>query len=286
VRNAYPREWETILAAGNGRPAMTLRVNLRANSVAQYGATLQAAGLAYTQTGPAALHLERPIPVARLPGYAEGRVSVQDLGAQCAAPLLDVHAGMRVLDACAAPGGKTAHLLESADCTVTALDRDAQRLKSVADNLARLHLGAQPGLQPGLQPVLQLRAADAADLASWWDGTPYERVLLDAPCTASGIVRRHPDGKWLKRASDIRNLAGEQQRLLTALWQVLPPGGKLLYATCSIFPEENARHIGAFLSTHAEARLLAPDLALDHRDGQLLPKEQHDGFFYALLEKS
>ena len=278
VRNAYPRDWEAILAAGNGRPAMTLRVNLRATSLAQYAATLQAAGLAHTQTGPQALCLDKPMPVARLPGYAEGLVSVQDLGAQCAAPLLDVHDGMRVLDACAAPGGKTAHLLEAAACAVTALDRDAQRLQSVADNLARLCLNTAPGLQ--------LTAADAADLPAWWDGVPYDRVLLDAPCTASGIVRRHPDGKWLKRASDIKNLAGEQQRLLNALWQVLRPGGKLLYATCSIFPEENARHIGAFLSTHAEARLLAPDLPLDHRDGQLLPKEQHDGFFYALLEKT
>jgi 16S rRNA (cytosine967-C5)-methyltransferase len=274
VRASWPDAAEALLAAGNGRPPMTLRINRRRTDIEAYAASLAQAGLAAERTGAAALQLEHPLPVARLPGFAAGLVSVQDLGAQCAAPLLDVADGMRVLDACAAPGGKAAHLLELADCQLTALDRDAARLEAVAANLARLQLAAT------------LRAADAGRTDQWWDGRPYDRVLLDAPCTASGIIRRHPDGKWLKRESDLPALVAAQRRLLNALWQVLRPGGKLLYATCSVFPEENARQIGAFLNLHADARLLAPALPLDHRDGQLLPQSRHDGFYYALLRKS
>jgi 16S rRNA (cytosine967-C5)-methyltransferase len=274
ARAAWPGQCEALLAAGNGRPVMTLRVNRRRGSVAQYSAMLEQAGLAAEPTGPSALQLEKPVPVARLPGFAAGLVSVQDLGAQCAAPLLDAGDGMRVLDACAAPGGKAAHLLEMADCELTALDRDGVRLEAVAANLARLQLSAA------------MLAADAARPDQWWDGRPYDRVLLDAPCTASGIVRRHPDGKWLKRESDIAALAQQQRRLLNALWQVLRPGGKLLYATCSVFPEENARQIGAFLNLHADARFLTLALPLDHCDGQLLPQSRHDGFYYALLCKT
>jgi 16S rRNA (cytosine967-C5)-methyltransferase len=274
ARAAWPGDSEALLAAGNGRPVMTLRVNRRRAEVGEYAAMLAQAGLAAERTGPSALQLEKPLPVARLPGFDAGLVSVQDLGAQCAAPLVDVSDGMRVLDACAAPGGKTAHLLELADCEVTALDRDGARLEAVAANLARLQLSAT------------LKAADAASTDAWWDGRPYDRVLLDAPCTASGIIRRHPDGKWLKRESDIAALAAGQRRLLNALWQVLRPGGKLLYATCSVFPEENARQTGAFLNLHADARSLPPALPLDHRDGQLLPHNRHDGFYYALFEKS
>lgn len=280
LRGAWPEAGvaQAIMEAGNGRPPMTLRVNPRRGSTEAYAAELAAAGIAAERTGAQALRLEKPMPAARLPGFAEGRVSVQDLGAQVAAQLLDAKAGMRVLDACAAPGGKTAHILELADCELLALDRDATRLKSVDDNLARLGLAART------------QAADAAQTDAWWDGRPYDRVLLDAPCTASGIIRRHPDGKWLKRAADLDHLAAEQSRLLGALWQVLRPGGKLLYATCSVFPEENAGRIEAFLSTHANARLLAANLtepyALDFRDGQLLPDGRHDGFYYALLEKT
>jgi len=280
LRAAYPEPGlaEGIMASGNQRPPMTLRVNRRRSSVESYAAALADAGIAATQTGPDALQLQRPLPVARLPGFAAGEISVQDLGAQSAAYLLDVHDGMRVLDACAAPGGKAAHLLELADCDLLALDRDAARLKNVDDNLARLGLAAR------------CEAADAARPADWWDGKPYDRVLLDAPCTASGIIRRHPDGKWLKRAADLGQLVAIQRQLLDALWQVLRPGGKLLYATCSVFPEENARQIEAFLSAHANARVLAADLpapfALGHQNGQLLPDQRHDGFYYALLEKA
>ncbi|HEY4373496.1 MAG TPA: 16S rRNA (cytosine(967)-C(5))-methyltransferase RsmB [Burkholderiales bacterium] len=278
VRAAWPQEAEAVLQAGNQRPPMTLRVNPRRGTVEGYLAELQAGDIAAERTGSQALLLARPMPAARLPGFAAGRVSVQDLGAQAAAHLLDVQNGMRVLDACAAPGGKTAHILELADCDVLALDRDAGRLNSVDENLARLGLAARSA------------AADAADPDAWWDGTPFDRVLLDAPCTASGIIRRHPDGKWLKRATDVGHLAAEQHRLLDALWQVLRPGGKLLYATCSVFPEENARQIEAFLSAHPKARLLDADLpapySLDFSHGQLLPDDRHDGFYYALLEKA
>lgn len=278
VRAAWPQEAETVLQAGNQHPPMTLRVNRRRGTVEDYLAQLEADGTAAERIGPEALLLARPMPAARLPGFGAGRVSVQDAGAQAATHLLDVKNGMRVLDACAAPGGKTAHLLELADCDVLALDRDRERLRSVDENLARLGL------------IARSTAADAADPQAWWDGTPFDRVLLDAPCTASGIIRRHPDGKWLKRASDLDHLAAEQRRLLEALWQVLRPGGKLLYATCSVFPEENARQIEAFLSAHPKARLLDADLpapySLDLRHGQLLPDERHDGFYYALLEKA
>lgn len=298
MRLAWPVQWESILQHGNHPPAMTLRVNLRRGSVEAYAATLDAAGIAARRTGPVALTLDHAMPVARLPGFAEGDVSVQDLGAQCAAHILGdagiVYPGqradngtpLRVLDACAAPGGKTAHLLESMHCVVTALDKDAARLGTIRANLDRLGLNAD------------CRAADAADLDAWWDGAPFDLVLLDAPCTASGVVSRHPDGKWLKRVADVTQLARVQQRLLDALWRVLKPGGKLLYATCSLFPEENTRQVDAWLSTHPDAkqlalpvsgaalRVVAPEFPLQWIDGQLLPGPQHDGFFYALVTKT
>ena len=298
VRHAWPARWEAILAAGNQPPPMTLRVNLRRGTVEAYAARLAAAGIAAHRSGPVALTLERPVPAARLPGFAAGDVSVQDLGAQCAAYFLGAAATLsaaatsrpsplRVLDACAAPGGKTAHLLESLDCEVTALDSDAARLAAVRANLSRLGLEAD------------CKAADAADLNAWWDGTPFDLVLLDAPCTASGVVSRHPDGKWLKRAGDAARLKRIQQRLLDARWQVLKPGGTLLYATCSVFPEENTAQVDAWVTRHLDARLLA----LPHRSGvagagagsapglewiggQLLPSLAYDGFFYALIEKN
>jgi 16S rRNA (cytosine967-C5)-methyltransferase len=210
------------------------------------------------------------VPVDRLPGFADGHVSIQDAGAQLAAPLLDAGNGMRVLDACAAPGGKTAHILELADVDLTALDADAVRLQRVGSNLERLGLSAR------------LRATDAAALDQWWDGNPFDRVLLDAPCSASGIVRRHPDVKWLRRHSDIDAFAAQQQRLLEALWKVVVRGGKLLYVTCSIFGEEDHETIGGFAARHPDARILG---GMPGRDGLLLPDNEHDGFYYALLHK-
>jgi 16S rRNA (cytosine967-C5)-methyltransferase len=253
---------------------MALRPNRRRIDATALAARLDEAGIATRALPGGALVLEHPRPAASLPGFVQGMMSVQDPGAQCAAPLIDARDGMRVLDACAAPGGKTAHVLEWADVEMTALDRDARRLEAVDVNLARLGLTATT------------RAADAADLAAWWDGRPFDRVLLDAPCTASGVVRRHPDGKWLKRPGDAAALADEQSRLLAALWQVLGPGGKLLYATCSVFTLENRQRIAGFLNAHPDAKRLPIDIPLAHRDGQLLPGADHDGFYYALLQKA
>ncbi|MGH8616429.1 MAG: 16S rRNA (cytosine(967)-C(5))-methyltransferase RsmB [Burkholderiales bacterium] len=276
VREEYPRRWRGILEANNGHPPFTLRVNRRRGSRDDTLAALAAAGIEARPVQEDGVLCARAVPVKTLPGFADGRVSVQDAGAQWAAPLLDARDGMRVLDACAAPGGKAAHLLERGAIELTALDRDGDRLRRVADNLERLGLTAR------------LAAADAGEPAAWWDGVPYDRVLADVPCTASGIVRRHPDVKWLRRPTDLATLADEQARLLEALWRVLAVGGKLLYITCSIFARENDRQVAAFLSRHADARRL-PLPALPAADGapagQLLPTPDHDGFYYAALEK-
>ncbi|MEO8040238.1 MAG: 16S rRNA (cytosine(967)-C(5))-methyltransferase RsmB [Betaproteobacteria bacterium] len=262
-----------ILQSGLEHPPMSVRVNLRRVSVEAYLARVASEGIAVRRLANDALLMERPMAAARLPGFADGHVSIQDAGAQWAARLLDAADGQRVLDACAAPGGKAAHILERAAVDLLALDRDAGRLEEVGRTLGRLGLRARRV------------AADAADLASWWDGVPFDRVLLDAPCSASGIVRRHPDAKWLRRASDIPAFAQTQGRLLDALWQVLVPGGTLLYATCSVFAEENAATIDAFLERHADVH--RPDFdALPGTGGQLLPDQEHDGFFYAPLRKS
>ncbi len=273
VQADWPDHWQAILASAAQHPPMTLRVNRRRVSLADYLSRLAAEGLDAQQTGPWALTLARPVPVATLPGFAEGWVSVQDLGAQAAAGLLDCADGMRVLDACAAPGGKTGHLLEAHDLDLVALDSDPERLARVRENLDRLGLSAR------------LLAADAGNPASWWDGRPFDRILLDAPCSASGVVRRHPDGKWLKRVADVESLTKEQDRLLEALWPCLGAGGKLLYATCSVFRQENEARVQAFLGRHPDARRDALTLPGAH-DGQWLPDPQHDGFFYARLVKA
>jgi 16S rRNA (cytosine967-C5)-methyltransferase len=270
VREAWPQCWESVLNTGNLHPPMTLRVNQRRLSAERYLAKLGEHGLAGELVGAHAIVLERPRPIEAVPGFSSGEVSVQDAGAQLAASLLDVKPGMRVLDACAAPGGKTAHILELADCALTALDSDPVRLPRIKDNLARLGLSAR------------IVCADCTSPATWSDGGLFERILLDAPCSASGVVKRHPDIKWLRRESDIARLAVTQGRMLDALWQQLAPGGKLLYATCSVFPQENAQTIASFLGRNDTARRL-PLAGLDQ--GQLLPDAKHDGFFYALLQK-
>jgi 16S rRNA (cytosine967-C5)-methyltransferase len=263
--------WQAIADAGNSHPPMALRVNRRRIAAADYGATLQAQGIAARSQGAAAVLLDRPVPVTQLPGFAQGLVSVQDVGAQQAAPLLAVDDGMRVLDACAAPGGKSAHLLELADVHLTALDADAGRMQRVRDNLARL----------GLQG--RLVVADCRDLAHWWDGLPFDRILADVPCSASGVVRRHPDVKWLRREADIAGFAAQQASILDALWRVLAPGGKLLYATCSVFSQENSRQVAAFAARHGDC-VEAPMEGGGH-EHLLLPQAEHDGFYYALVEK-
>lgn len=269
----YPQHWEAILDAGNRHPPMTLRVNRRLASVEGYLDMLQSDGLEGRISGASAITLEQPVSVERLPGFRDGLVSVQDAGAQHAAALLDVEDGMRVLDACAAPGGKTAHLLESADLDLTALDNDAARLHKVGQNLQRLNLRAH------------LVLGDAGRPEAWWDGQPFQRILADVPCSASGVVRRHPDIKWLRRESDIAQFAAQQADILAALWRCLARGGKLLYVTCSIFNEENQLQIASFLNRHPDAQRL-PLPGLDSADGQLIPDDNHDGFYYALLSKT
>ncbi|HEY9101726.1 16S rRNA (cytosine(967)-C(5))-methyltransferase RsmB [Chitinimonas sp.] len=272
MQTAYPQDWQAVLLANNQHPPMGLRVNPRKISREDYLAQLAAEGIAAEAEGPYGIRLAQPVPVERLPGFFEGLCSVQDLGAQWAAPLLDAQNGMRVLDACCAPGGKTGHLLELADIELTALDVDAQRLQRVRDNLDRLGLNAT------------LQAADAAKPADWWNGQPYDRILADVPCSASGVARRHPDIKWLRRADDFAHFATQQAAMLDALWGCLKPGGTLLYATCSVFPQENQQHVAEFLQRHPDARRLPLPADLPE-SGQLLPNERHDGFFYASLQK-
>ena len=271
VRAAYPDAWERVLAAGNEHPPMCLRVNAKRSSKRAYLERLSAAGIAARVVGETAVLLDHPVPTQRLPGYAEGEVSVQDAGAQWAAPALDLSDGQSVLDACAAPGGKTAHILESADVSLTALDLDESRCALVQNNLQRLGLAAN------------VRAADCCTPESWWDGNAYDRILADVPCTASGVARRHPDIKWLRREGDIAACAIRQARILDSLWRLLTPGGKLLYATCSVFPEENDAVIDAFLARTGTARRV-PVAGLDRVP--LLPDAEHDGFYFARLEKS
>lgn len=272
LEQQYGEQSTAILAAGLDHPPMSLRPNLRRISGDAYCQLLAAEELPCRVLDNGAVLLLRPVPSSRLPGYQDGLVSIQDAGAQWAARLLQAADGDRVLDACAAPGGKTAHILEGAAVDLLALDRDVARLGDMRVNLDRL------GLDARVVPV------DAADVDRWWDRRPFDRVLLDAPCSASGIVRRHPDAKWLRRPSDLAQFAAEQARLLDALWQVVAPGGTLLYATCSVFAEENRNTIDAFLERHADAH--RPDyLATPGQGGQILPDNEHDGFFYAPLRK-
>jgi len=298
----YGEQTSAILEAGNRHPPMTLRVNQRRSSTLDYLGLLEQHQMSAKAIEPDALQLDKPVPVDKLPGFFDGMVSVQDAGAQYAANLLDVRDGMRVLDACAAPGGKTAHILELAAVELLALDKDEKRLQRVAENLQRLGLTAQ------------LVAGDAADPDSWWDGKTFQRILADVPCSASGVVRRHPDIKWLRRRADIAGFAAKQLDILRSLWRLLEQDGKLLYATCSVFQQENEQVITAFLAQQQDALrlpvVLADEFSMeplairpgeqaalakllavsghppDKNEGQLLPNDQHDGFFYALLQKN
>ncbi|TAN49164.1 MAG: 16S rRNA (cytosine(967)-C(5))-methyltransferase RsmB [Methylococcaceae bacterium] len=276
----WPQQYSSILDANNCQPPMVLRVNPLRGSRADYLAALRAAGIdACAGAGDDAIVLEQPCDVAQLPGFAEGLVSVQDAAGQLAAPLLDPQPGQHVLDACAAPGGKTAHLLEYCQgADVTAIDLAPDRLRRIHDTLQRLQLTAKVVV-----------AADAAHPENWWDGRLFERILLDAPCSATGVIRRHPDIKWLRRGSDIAALAAGQAALLDALWPLLAPGGVLLYATCSVLRQENDEQIAQFLARTKDA-VESPIVAdwgraMPH-GRQILPGEQRmDGFFYARLCK-
>jgi 16S rRNA (cytosine967-C5)-methyltransferase len=276
LKRQYPHHYAGILESANMHPPLTLRVNRRRARREDYRAILDAAGFSHEVAGESALVLARAVPVERIPGFEEGLASVQDASAQWAAVLLDLRDGLRVLDACAAPGGKTAHILERADVDLTAVDHDAARLERVQSNLTRLGLNAR------------LVCGDARTPQAWWDGRPFARILADVPCSASGVVRRHPDMKWLRREQDVSAFADRQSELLDALWQLLESDGKLLYATCSVFHEENGEQIARFLERHHDARrLILPGLNSNPQApaGQILPDATHDGFFYALLEK-
>jgi len=273
LQSQYGANHVAILEAGNQHPPMTLRVNQQHGTTMDYLALLERHGIAARHIEPDALQLDKPVSVDKLPGFFTGIVSVQDAGAQYAAKLLDSQDEMRVLDACAAPGGKTTHILECARVDVVALDKDEKRLQRVAENLQRLGLHAQ------------LLAGDAAQPETWWDGKPFERILADVPCSASGVVRRHPDIKWLRRRADVAIFATQQLSILQSLWRLLAQNGKLLYATCSVFQQENEQVVTAFLAQHPDARRLEVSLP-ENVQGQLLPNEQHDGFFYALLHKA
>ena len=280
IKHDWPAHWQTLLREANRHPPMTLRVNARRTTAAAYVQRLAALGVGAHASGGPTVVLAEPCAVTQLPGFAQGEVSVQDAAAQRAAPLLlgaGLAPGARVLDACAAPGGKTAHLLELAELDVLALDSDALRLQRVQETLNRLHLKAA------------LKAGDARQPAAWWDGRAFDAILLDAPCTASGIVRRHPDIRWLRRPQDIAALARLQAELLAALWPLLAPGGRLLYATCSLFKAEGQQQIDAFLQRQGEggARLdpASPGHLLSLPDNAIPGAATADGFFYALIHK-
>lgn len=276
----WPEDAEAVMAANNTRAPMCLRVNRQRADRASYLERLAAAEISARPTTHSAdgIVLTTPRAVSELPGFADGLVSVQDEAAQLCAPLLAPAPGQRVLDACCAPGGKTGHLLELApDCELVALDNSGERLTLVSDNLQRLGADAQ------------VVAGDAGAPATWWDGKLFDRILLDAPCSATGVLRRHPDIKLLRRADDIAKLAAAQRRLLLALWELLAPGGFLLYATCSVLRAENDAVVATLTAKRSDARALPmPGMpgAVTETGRQWLPgKEDNDGFFYALLEK-
>ena len=282
IQADWPNDWKAVLQANNERPPFSLRVNRLRITRDDYlellaRQELMAMPLAHTSHG---ILLHRPVQVEDLPGFTDGLVSVQDGAAQLAAGLLQLDSGQRILDACAAPGGKTAQILETAPWLsgVTVLDIDPRRLDRAAATLARLSLRAD--LVPG----------DAAEPAAWWDGRQYDRILLDAPCSATGVIRRHPDIKLLRKPDDITNLANRQAEILRALWPLLMPGGILLYCTCSVLADENCRQMKRFLQTHADAAEESIDAAWGHsceHGMQILPGENEmDGFYFACLRKN
>ncbi len=274
----WPEQGEAILAAGNAVPPLWLRVNRRRWSRDQALAALEAAG--FVARAPAhftdALVLEDRARVSDLPGFADGALSVQDGAAQLVVEELELADGLRVLDACAAPGGKSAHMLERADIDLTALDIDADRLARVEENLQRIRLNAR------------LQTGNAADPEAWWDGRRFDRILVDAPCSATGVIRRHPDIRWLRRASDVETLVATQRAMLDALWPLLEPGGILVYATCSVLVAENAGQIQSFLERHADARVIDHPELPGRAVGpgrQLLPGDEDCDGFYCLAAR-
>jgi 16S rRNA (cytosine967-C5)-methyltransferase len=284
VQRERPQQWRDILTMANTHAPMTLRVNVRKTTPHEYLQSLLGAGIAGRLSGSSAIILDQPVPVYSLPGFDDGLVSVQDAAAQLAAPLLldgmsNRGVKLRILDACAAPGGKTGHLLELSDGDVTALEVDPRRCVRITQNVTRLNLAAR------------VLTADAVKPQDWWDGQHYDAILLDAPCTASGIVRRHPDVRWLRRESDIGQLAALQRKMLQTLWALVRPGGRLLYCTCSIFLAEGSDQVKTFLAHNTDAGLLASPghlLPGTNANSGEVPDNQpsdYDGFYYALFQK-
>ncbi len=296
LKRELPDSWDDVLLSAAEHPPMGLRVNARRGTVAQYLAKLAAAGMSAEARGGMAIELAKPVSVHDLPGFRDGFVSVQDEGAQHAANLLGAKDGMRVLDACAAPGGKAGHILELANVDLTAIDSDKQRLKRVQENLDRLKFKAT------------LKNANSAEIETWWDQKPFDRILVDVPCSGSGVTRRHPDIKWLRRETDLGSFARQQARLLASLWNCLNVGGRLLYVTCSVFRAENQDIATQFLSATPDAKAIdiaallnvSADAAMQNtvkmvaadsgampaiENGQLLPNSHRDGFYYALFQK-
>lgn len=287
VRAACPGASDAVLKTQVEHPPLVLRVAAHCD-VDVYLEQLATRAMPASRIGSRAIWLHEPLPVVEIPGFERGEVSVQDAGAQLAAPWLGVAPGMRVLDAAAAPGGKTAHLAETADLELVALEIDPVRARRIDDNLRRT------------QSQARLVVGDASTPVQWWDGRPFDRILLDAPCTASGIVRRHPDIPWLRRPADVAQLATLQGQLLDALWPLLGAGGRLLYVVCSVFPEEGSGQIERFVQRHADAVPVplpvgAPSIAMrptpiPEQTSAWDPRSPiptlHDGFYFALLEKS
>jgi len=281
LKKDWPEQWQAIAQANRQRAPMTLRVNQQQSNATEYHEKLLQADIEseLLSVCGSAVVLDKPVDVLCLPGFATGMVSVQDGAAQLAAPLLDCRDGMRVLDACAAPGGKTAHLLEQTPgLELLALDSDAQRATRIGDTLERLGLTAT------------IKSADAARLEDWWNGELFDRILLDVPCSATGVIRRHPDILHLREDKDIANLTRIQAEILDALWQTLKPGGIMLYATCSLLKDENERQLTGFLSRQSDAKELVIDSSWGHPASvgrQVLPGEKGmDGFYYARLMKA
>ena len=276
VKNQYPENWQDILNVGNQRPPLALRINLQKLKIKEYSNTLDEEGIENTLVSDECLIVKKPLDVNKIPGFLDGKVSVQDLGAQLAAHIIELKNDQRVLDACSAPGGKACHMLELKRIQLTAIESDKQRTIKIIDNIKRQGFTAK---------ILNKKIDNQNE---WWDKQYFDRILLDVPCSASGIVRRHVDIKWLRRINDFQNFAASQLTLLRAAWPMLKEGGKLLYVTCSIFEEENRDVIEEFkqgLSNVSEIDIKFPS-NITHIKNQVLPSDNHDGLFYALLQKN
>ena len=275
VKDEFKNDWKKILEIGNQHPPLTLRVNIRKVNIESYSETLMRNGLEHEVISNKGVIIKHPLNINNIPGFLEGHVSIQDYGAQIATELMGIKKGQKILDACAAPGGKTCNILESEDVDITALEIDKIRAEKINENLKRLELNAN--VIHGSLSINNL----------WWDGEHFDRILLDVPCSASGIVRRHVDIKWLRQMNDLKKFSEMQYLLLNSAWPLLKPGGRLLYVTCSIFCNENRDVIEKFKKEFMDAeeiKLIYPN-NIKHIKNQLVPSENHDGLFYALLEK-